>query len=243
MDLRKLYYRVLYHLTKKKKYKKMYKENWGINNKLILIDENGNKKEFPPNYDLKLKWLDIHWLGNNNTVTIETPHKKLTKLEITIRQDNNNVYIGKKLKGTLTFNLFNGNNNVKIGERVSVMGLTATLNSGDLTIGNNCMISGFINILSDGHSVIDNVTKELLNNKRADIKIGNHVWLGFGATLLKNAVIPSNSIVANSAVVTKPFEEENIVIARNPAKIVKRGINWNHTVPINYSKETADFSY
>ena len=137
----------------------------------------------------------------------------------------------------------NDNNVVKLGEGVSVRSMTATLNGGSLTIDNNCLIADFVNILTDGHSVIDNDTKELLNGARADIKIGNHVWIGFGATLLKNSEIKDNCIVANSAVVTKPFEESNVVIAGNPAKIVKRGINWNHTAPVEYSKETADFSF
>jgi len=221
----------------------MYRETWGVNNKLILIDKNGVKKEFPPDYDLKLKWLDIHWMGSNNTVTIEQPDEHLQQLQINIKKDNNSVHIGKRLKGTCLINLFQGNNNVKFGEKVSMGNLTITLNSGSLTIGNNCMISFFVNILTDGHAVIDNNTKELLNGETADIKIGNHVWLGLNTTLLKNAKIPDNSIVASSAVVTKPFYEENVVIAGNPAKIVKRGINWNKTAPVEYSKETADFSF
>lgn len=243
MNLKKLYYGLLFCLSGKRKYKKIFKEKWGTNNKLIIIDENGNKKEFPPEYDTKLKWLDIHWMGSNNTVTIEMPTRHLQNLQINIKSDNNTVCIGKYLQGRHTFNLLNGDNHVKLGERVSAMAITVTLNSGSLTIGNNCMISGFIDVLTDGHSVIDKDTKELLNKERADIKIGNHVWIGYSATLLKNAKIPDNSIVANSSVVTKAFEEENIVMAGNPARVVKRGINWNQAAPVEYSKETADFSF
>ena len=60
---------------------------------------------------------------------------------------------------------------------------------------------------------------------------------------LRYAKIPDNSIVAHSAIVTKPFEERNVVIAGNPAKIVKRGINWNNASPIEYSPSTADLSF
>ena len=102
MDLKKIYYRLLYLITQNKKYKKRYKENWGINNKLI-IKENGSTKELPPDYDVKLKWLDIHWRGNNNTVTIEMPAQNLIKLEIFIKGDNNNICIGKNLMGNQPF--------------------------------------------------------------------------------------------------------------------------------------------
>lgn len=237
MNLKKLCYRLLYLLTGNKKFKKRYKETWGVNNKLIIVDENGNKKEYPPEYEIKLKWLNVHWYGSNNVVTVEMPVEPYSRLEIFFTCNDNNVSIGKKLKGSFTLHLFNGGNNVKIGDEVVAGGLDVTLNSGDLTIGNDCMISFFTNILTDGHSVFDKNTKELLNNKRADIRIGNHVWIGYGATLLKNTKIKDNSIVANSAVVTKPFEEENIVIAGNPAKIVKTGINWDKLAPVDYYRD------
>lgn len=243
MNLTKLYYRLLYHITKKQKLKKLYKETWGINNKLVIVDEKGLKKEVPLNYDIKIKWLDIHWKGSNNTITIEMPVDNLRKLEIFIKSDNNHVHIGKYLRGSFTLWLHNGDNIVTFGNRISARSMTVTLNSGSLTVGNNCLFSDFINILTDGHSVIDKTTRELINKNRADIQIGNHVWIGFGATLLKNSYIGNDCIVANSAVVTKPFKENNVIIAGNPAKIVKRNINWNNTAPIEYSKENADFSF
>lgn len=48
-----------------------------------------------------------------------------------------------------------------------------------------------------------------------DVKIG------------KNTKIPDNSIVGWGSIVTKVFNEPNIILAGIPAKIVKRGINWD----------------
>ena len=96
MKLKKIYYRLLYLLTLKRKYKKFYRETWGINNKLIIIDENGNRKEYPPEPELKLKGLDLHWYGSNNTVTIEMPIEPYSRLEIFFKCNDNNVIIGKK---------------------------------------------------------------------------------------------------------------------------------------------------
>jgi len=36
------------------------------------------------------------------------------------------------------------------------------------------------------------------------------------------------------SVVTKPFEESNIILAGNPAKIVKRNINWDRRLIDTY---------
>lgn len=52
------------------------------------------------------------------------------------------------------------------------------------------------------------------------IKIGNHVWIGRRAMILKGVAIGDRSIVAASSVVTHDVPPDTIV-AGNPAKIVK----------------------
>ncbi|MBA2585639.1 MAG: maltose acetyltransferase, partial [Chthoniobacterales bacterium] len=51
--------------------------------------------------------------------------------------------------------------------------------------------------------------------------IGDNVWIGMNAVILKGVAIGENSVVAAGAVVTKSVPE-NCVVAGNPAKIVKR---------------------
>jgi carbonic anhydrase/acetyltransferase-like protein (isoleucine patch superfamily) len=58
------------------------------------------------------------------------------------------------------------------------------------------------------------------------IEIGNHVWIGSGVTILKGVKIGDNNVIGAGTVVTKPFTEQNVLIAGNPARIVKRGIAW-----------------
>lgn len=57
--------------------------------------------------------------------------------------------------------------------------------------------------------------------------IGNHVWIGEHCYILKNATISDNSVVGSMSVVTKRFDEENVVIAGNPAKIYRRNVMWS----------------
>lgn len=76
---------------------------------------------------------------------------------------------------------------------------------------------------SDGHSIIANGEKK--PSEKA-ISIGNHVWIGSDSTLLKGSTVKENTVIATKAVVTKPFDEVNIVIGGFPAKIIERGVNW-----------------
>ena len=101
---------------------------------------------------------------------------------------------------------------------------------------------------SDGHSVYDINTKELLN--KGDNKIiGNHVWSGLNSIFLKGAKVSDNSIVGANSVINKNFVEENVVIAGNPAKIVKRGVNWDKKGPklfdksIEFRKNEPDYKF
>ena len=98
-----------------------------------------------------------------------------------------------------------------------------------INIGKQCMLSDDITIRNtDGHPIYNAETKECLNKVCAGngIDIGNHVWIGLGASILKNTKIPDASIVGSEAVITKQFSESNTAIAGNPAKIVKRNVIW-----------------
>lgn len=95
-----------------------------------------------------------------------------------------------------------------------------------IEVGNDCMFSSNISIWTqDWHKIYDEKGQRINNAK--NIKIKNHVWIGYDSKILKGVTIGNNNIIGTDTVVTKSFEEENVVIAGNPGKIVKRGINWN----------------
>lgn len=56
----------------------------------------------------------------------------------------------------------------------------------------------------DSHSIVDMHTKKRINSA-SSVEINDHVWLTAHVRVLKGSVIPSNSIVANSGVVTSKF--------------------------------------
>ena len=57
--------------------------------------------------------------------------------------------------------------------------------------------------------------------KTAPVRIGDNVWIGMNAVILKGVTIGDNSVVAAGAVVTKSIPP-NTIVAGNPAVTVKK---------------------
>lgn len=76
---------------------------------------------------------------------------------------------------------------------------------------------------TDGHRIYqENVPKE----SSKDVIFGEHVWICSFADILKGAYIPNGCVVAWKACVLSPINEENVLIAGFPAKVIKRNIRW-----------------
>ncbi len=156
-----------------------------------------------------------------------------SSIKINIKGNNNSVIIEEILNSTLEIDIGNytGVNNVciKIGKQFQSVGLAilAYQSNVPVIIGSNCLFSHHVTIRSGElpHRIFDKDTMENLDNSDG-ILIGNHVWVGEGVYIMKRVKISDNSIVGSASVVTKKFNEENVVIAGNPAKICRRNIMW-----------------
>ena len=204
----------------------------GSNNKVFLINKNGIKKEVKKR---KFKSLQIYFRGNNNIVTINEPIK-LFRTDINIEGNDCNCIIEKNASGKMQLLVYGKKASCKIGENTTIADMQIVLMDNEIEIGSDCMISNNVKVITDTHSVIDINTNKVLNKPTNKIIIGNHVWIGQGATLTKNAQIPSNCIVATSSVVSKKFEKENCILGGIPAKIIKENITWNPLPPNKYEK-------
>lgn len=158
-------------------------------------------------------------LGNNCKIEIQSTLKYLHNLTISTREKNE-VIIGKDC----CCNGVNISNHDEQAKRV--------------IIGDNCLFSYNINMRpSDGHTIYNDTSKAILNRPTREINIGNHVWVGMNVNILKDVKISDNTVIGAASVVTKSIEENNVIIGGTPAKILKRGTNWDirHT---DYFKET-----
>ena len=93
-----------------------------------------------------------------------------------------------------------------------------------ISFGVRCALGWGITLnTSDGHHVWHNGEKQKIE---APIVVGNNVWITPDCSFSKGAVVPDGCIVAQKAVVTKPFYECNCVIGGVPAKIISHNITW-----------------
>lgn len=90
-----------------------------------------------------------------------------------------------------------------------------------IVIGEGVAISHNVTIMdSDAHDILDGK-----HQKTQPVKIGNHVWIGTGAKILKGVTIGDGAIVAAGAVVVKDIPA-GCMVAGVPAKVIKKGIQW-----------------
>lgn len=92
-----------------------------------------------------------------------------------------------------------------------------------VTIGDGVGIGRKVTIMdSDCHTVVTENGRNVLS---APVTIGNHVWIGANARILKGVTIGDGALVAAGAVVTKDVPP-NTIVAGIPAKVIKEKIEW-----------------
>ena len=175
--------------------------------------------------------LQIQFLGDNNLIEIYEPcffwgcHFQISQ---------NCHFVIKKITAYGLNCQTNKYSKLLIDEKTTINGcflnIQAPYNS--ISIGKDCMFSTEIYLCpSDGHKIFNAETGEILNNKKPEIVIGDHVWLGARVCITKSVRLPNNCLVGMASVVTHSFDTENIAIAGNPAKIIKTGVNWGRESP------------
>lgn len=204
--------------SKRKSYKQMMSDN------NIQIDK------------CNLKYIDLNIQGKNNTIIIEGKINagKHSKLVIEILGDNNSFIIkeGFYLIETMNIMIPSGVTNSRffMDERASVMSLSyTTINSNTYCeIGKDCMFGrGVLLFNTDAHPILDINTGEVVNKVKG-ITIKDHCWIGIDAKIMKNSIVPEDSIVGYSAVFAgeKYKDSPHCAFAGNPAKPVKENVTW-----------------
>ena len=90
-----------------------------------------------------------------------------------------------------------------------------------IEIGNDCLIGDLVHIYDQDHNFSDiHALIRLQGYKTKPVKIGNNVWIGAKATILKGVTIGDGAIIGANAVVVKDVPANAIVVG-NPASIVK----------------------
>ena len=93
----------------------------------------------------------------------------------------------------------------------------------EITIGDYCAISDNVQILdSDFHPITYNGKTSTMSKP---VHIGNHVWIGRSAIILKGVTIGDGAIVGAGCVVTRDVPARCLVVG-NPARVIKENVEW-----------------
>jgi acetyltransferase-like isoleucine patch superfamily enzyme len=90
-----------------------------------------------------------------------------------------------------------------------------------IEIGHGVAISENVTIRDSDNHVISGSR----NGKTAPVKIGNNVWIGLNATILKGVTIGDGAIVAAGSLVNRDVPPATLV-AGVPAKVVRENVSW-----------------
>ncbi|MCI7349513.1 MAG: sugar O-acetyltransferase [Ruminococcus sp.] len=107
--------------------------------------------------------------------------------------------------------------NIHIGRKVFINSGCKLQDQGGIFIGDGVLI---------GHNVvISTLNHDLHPEKRQgmhpkSVKIGRNVWIGSNSTILPGVTVGDNAVIGAGSVVTRDVPE-NMVVAGNPAKVIK----------------------
>ena len=117
------------------------------------------------------------------------------------------------------------------GCKISVINGTLNLSSGYINYDSKIHCYNEISIgddaaISENEIIMDSDVHRICGTANtAPIVIGNHVWIGMGAIILKGVHIGDNAVIAAGSVVTHDVPS-NTVVAGNPAKVIKSNVRW-----------------
>jgi acetyltransferase-like isoleucine patch superfamily enzyme len=110
---------------------------------------------------------------------------------------------------------------VSIGAK-TVMGQECTISAYKrIEIGRECVIADRVMLIDFDHGVVEVERPIRLQGiYKRDVVIGNNVWIGYGACILRGVRVGDNAIIGTSAVVTGDVPA-NAVVAGVPARVIR----------------------
>jgi acetyltransferase-like isoleucine patch superfamily enzyme len=124
---------------------------------------------------------------------------------------------------------------VRIGAK-TVMGEECTISAYQhVSIGEQCVVADRVMLIDFDHNVAE-VERPIRVQGiyKRDVRVGNNVWIGYGAQILRGVTVGDNAIIGASAVVSKDVPA-NAVVAGVPARVIRmreapRALHWDEPV-------------
>ncbi len=108
---------------------------------------------------------------------------------------------------------------IQVGERTFINRNSEIVAATGVVIGSDCAISWDVLITDTDFHQVSGVQKS------RSVRIGDNVWIGAGATILKGVTVGHGAIVAAKSVVTEDVPSKSLV-AGNPARLIRTEVDW-----------------
>lgn len=125
--------------------------------------------------------------------------------------------IGRNVKISSSLKVY-GAGTLEVGDNTWIGYQTLIVASSSVVIGANCDIAPRVYIGTGTHLIDVNSDHIAAKDISMDVCIGNGCWLCTNSVILPGVKIGKKSVVAAGAVVTKTFNDNNILIAGVPAE-------------------------
>jgi acetyltransferase-like isoleucine patch superfamily enzyme len=110
---------------------------------------------------------------------------------------------------------------VRIGAK-SVLGQECTISAYQhVSIGRECVIADRVMLIDFDHGVVEVERPIRLQGiYKRDVRVGNNVWIGYGACILRGVTVGDNAIIGTNSVVTRDVPA-NAVVGGVPARVIR----------------------
>ena len=110
---------------------------------------------------------------------------------------------------------------ISIGAK-TVLGQECTISAYQhVSIGRECVIADRVMLIDFDHGVVEVERPIRLQGiYKRDVHVGNNVWIGYGACILRGVTVGDNAVIGTNAVVTRDVPD-NAVVAGVPARVIR----------------------
>jgi acetyltransferase-like isoleucine patch superfamily enzyme len=111
--------------------------------------------------------------------------------------------------------------NVSIGAK-TVLGQECTISAFQhVSIGRECVIADRVMLIDFDHGMVE-VERPIRMQGiyKRDVRVGNNVWIGYGACILRGITVGDNAVIGTGAVVTRDVPA-NAVVGGVPARVIR----------------------
>ena len=167
-----------------------------------------------------------HCIAGNNTMFYRQSNIN------NMSHQRENIIIGKNshIRGEILVYPYRGK--IRIGDDCYIGEGTRIWSAMGISIGNRVLIAHNVDIHDSNDHPMDKEERhnhfmsilregflEEFDLRGREIRIGDDVWIGFGACIMKGVTIGEGAVIAAHAVVTKDVPA-NVVVGGNPAKSI-----------------------